>query len=167
MAGDVIHLRGGPGRRRVVVTFSLRPGAERRLAEVLGADFELVDIKASAGDEDIVLVPSTSRQLVGKLREAFPAAALLAVEVEDVELDVRFGGQVTRTLDAGADGYFVARSVDELASIVDRAAHRIPSTESPEPAALGPAADDELSEILDALLRERRATGAAPLDPQG
>lgn len=155
MAGDVVHLRGGPQRRRVVVTFPLQTAAERRLAEVLGTDFELVDIKASAGDEDIVLVPSTSRQLVGKLRQAFPEAAVLAVEVEDLALGVRFGGQVLRTLDAGADGYFVARSVDELASIVDRAAERLPSTESPEPAALAASADDDLSAVLDELLRQR------------
>ena len=164
MTGDVVHLRGGPQRRRVVVTFALRAAAERRLAEMLGADLELVDIKASTGDEEIVLVPSTSRQLVGKLREAFPQAAVLAVEVEDDALGVKFGGQVLRTLDAGADGYFVARSVDELASIVDRAAERLPSTESPEPAALGAAADDDLSAVLDELLR-RRAHAPVTEDP--
>lgn len=165
MAGNVVQLRGGQVRRRVVVTFALRAGAWRRLSETLGPAFELVDIKTSSGDEDIVLVPSSSRQLVGKLREAFPGAVLLVVEVEDVELGVRFGGQVLRTLDAGADSYFVARSVDELASIVDRAADRIPAAESPEPAALASAADDELSDVLDALLRERQNTREAPLDP--
>lgn len=156
MAGDVVRIRGGQPRRRVVVTFALRAGAERRLAEVLGEEFELVDIRASDGDEDIVLVPSASRQLTGKLRSAFPGAALLVVEVEDAALGVSFGGQVFGTLDAGADGYFVARSVDELASIVDRAADRISSVESPEPAALAPGADDELNQVLDVLLRDRQ-----------
>lgn len=156
MAGDVVRIRGGQPRRRVVVTFALRAGAEHRLAEVLGGEFELVDIKASDGDEDIVLVPSASRQLTGKLRAAFPRAALLVVEVEDAALGVSLGGQVLRTLDAGADGYFVARSVDELASIVDRAADRISSAESAEPAALTSGTDDELSQVLDVLLRDRQ-----------
>lgn len=148
----------------MVVTFPLRPDAKRRLSEVLGAEFELIDIKRSSGDEDIVLVPSTSRQLVGELRAVFPDAAMLVVEVEDVAMGVELGGQVIRTLDAGADGYFVARSVDELAAIVDQAADRM-ATESANPAALPSAAEDELSEVLDTLLRARQRTTAAPLDP--
>jgi hypothetical protein len=39
--------------------------------------FELVDIEAPEGDEDIVLVHSSSRQLTGKLRAAFPDALLV------------------------------------------------------------------------------------------
>ncbi len=123
---------------------------------MIGAGFELVDIKVSDGTEDIVLVPSSSQQLTGKLRAAFPGAALLVVEVEDSEHGIRLGGQVLRTLDAGADGYFVARSIDELASIVNRAAGRLDTTESQQPAALAAGLDDELSNVLDALLRERR-----------
>jgi DNA-binding NarL/FixJ family response regulator len=129
--------------------------------ELLGAGFELVDIKVSEGDEDIVLVPSSSRQLTGKLRAAFPDAALLVVEVEDIAHDIKLGGQVLRTLDAGADGYFLARSVDELAAIVDRASGRIGSADAPEPAALTAGVADELSDVLDALLVERQNGGAA------
>jgi DNA-binding NarL/FixJ family response regulator len=167
MAGDVVQLRGGRMRRRVVVTFPLPVAAERRLSEVLGTGFELVDVKESSGSEDIVLLPSTSRQLVGKLRAAFPDAAVLVVEVEDAALGVGLAGQVLRTLDAGADGYFVARSVDELASIVDRAADRAQAAEARPQAALTSAGDDELSAVLDALHRQRQNTRAAPLDPDG
>ena len=113
--GDVVHLRAGRPRRRVVVTFALPGDAGCRLSELLGVGFDLVDIKVSEGDEDIVLFPSSSRQLTGKLRAAFPDAALLVVELEDIAHHVELGGQVLRTLDAGADGYFVARSLDELA----------------------------------------------------
>lgn len=167
MAGDVVRLGGGRLRRRVVVTFPLPVGAERRLSEMLGAEFELIDVKRSSGDGDIVLLPSTSRQLVGKLRAAFPDAAVLVVEVEDAALGVRLGGQVLRTLDAGADGYFVARSVDELASIVDQAADRIQRAETLNQAALASTAEDELSDVRDALLRERQHTRTAPLNPDG
>ena len=135
--------------------------AGRRLSELLGPDVELVDIKVSAGDEDIVLVPSSSRQLTGKVRAAFPDAALLVVEVQDIAHDVKLGGQVLRTLDAGADGYFVARSVDELASIVDRASGRIGRADESGPAALTSGGADELSDVLDALLVERQNRGAA------
>jgi len=164
MAGDVVHLRRGRGQRRVVVTFPLPANAKRRLSDVLGAEFEVVDVKASSGDEDIVVLLSTSRQLVGKLRAAFPDAAMLVVEMEDVAFGVELGGQVLRTLDAGTDGYFVARSVDELASIVDRAADRMPPVECSTPAALASAANDELSEVLDRLLRQRETTRAASPD---
>ncbi len=161
IVGDVVHLRSGRPRRRVVVTFPLSPDAAGRLSDLLGAGFELVDIKVSEGDEDMVLVPSSSRQLTSKVRSAFPDAALLVVEVEDVAHGIKFGGQVLRTLDAGADGYFVARSVGELATIVDRASDRIDSTDVREPAALAAGAADDLSAVLDALLLARQNAGAA------
>lgn len=161
VVGDVVHFRAGQPRRRVVVTFALPPAAGARLSELLGAGFELVDIKVSEGDEDIVLVPSSSRQLTGKLRDAFPDAAVLVVEVEDIAYDVKLGGQVLRTLDAGADGYFVARSVDELASIVDQASGRIGGADAAGLAALMSGVADELSDVLDALLVEQQKGGAA------
>lgn len=164
VVGEVVHLRGGSSGRRVGVTFALSRPAAARLSALLGPDFELVDIKVSEGDEDIVLVPSSSRQLTGKLRVAFPDATLLVVEVEDVVHGVKLGGQVLRTLDAGADGYFVARSVDELASIVDRASDRIDSTDVQEPAALAEGNADDLSEVLDAILLARRNDGATVMD---
>jgi hypothetical protein len=161
VAADIVSLGKGRLRRRVVVTFGLSAPAGAHLSDLLGSDVDLVDIKVSQGDEDIVLVSSTSRQLVGKLRAAFPGAAVLVVEVDDVEHGVHLGGQVLRTLDAGADGYFVARSVDELASIVGRASERIGRGEAVEQAALTAGEVDELSEVLDVLLAERVGQAAA------
>jgi hypothetical protein len=71
-------------------------------------------------------------------------------------------GQVLRALDAGADGYFVARSVDELASIVGQASGRLGSAGSTEPAALTSGASDELGDVLDALLVQRQIGDSAP-----
>lgn len=156
MAGDVVHVRIGRPRRRVVAALALSPDAAGRLSELLGAAFELIDIKVSEGDEDIVLVPSSSWQLTGKLRTAFPDAVILAVEVEDDVHGIEFGGQVLRTLDAGADSYFVARSIDELASIVGLASERLDSSEAREPVALTAGVADDLLSILDELLLARQ-----------
>lgn len=164
MSGDIVHLVEQRRPRRVVITFPLGRRARRRLDEVLAAEFELVDVKVADGSEEIVLVPSTSRQLVGKIRAAFPDAALLVVEVQDLDFDVRLGGQVLRTLDAGADAYFAVRSIDELASIVDRASARVDVSEAEEPAALTSGSRDELSGIVDRLLRARQDASLARKD---
>jgi hypothetical protein len=158
--GYLVPLRARRPRRRVVVTFTLPTNARHLLSERLGTGFDLVDIKASEGDEDIVLVASSSRQLTGKVRAAFPDAELLVIEMEDLVRGIKLGGQVLRTLDAGADGYFVARSVDELASIVYQASSRIGGAAATEPAALASGACGELSEVLDALLVQRQDSGA-------
>lgn len=160
VVGDLVPLRARRPRRRVVVSFTLPADARQLLSERLGPGIDLVDIKASEGDEDIVLVTSSSRQLTGKLRAAFPDAALIVVEMEDLARGIKLGGQVLRTLDAGADGYVVARSLDDLASIVDQATRQIGSTAAREPAALTAGASDELSEVLDALLVQRQNSGA-------
>lgn len=148
-------------RRRVVVGFAFPDAASDRLAALLGSDFELVDVREAAGDEEIVLVPSSSHQLTGKMRAAFPDAALLVVEVEDLERGVGLGGQVLRTLDAGADGYFVARSVDQLAAIVGEASTATPRDGVAAPAALLAGVTDELADIVDALIVERQNRTAA------
>ncbi len=107
--------------------------------------------------EDVVLVPSTSRQLIGKISEAFPRAAVMVVEIEDADHGLELGGQVMRSLDAGAGGYYVTRSLDQLADVVDRAlAPQQAST--PQPAELTPPGKDELSSILDRLIRPEHAT---------
>ena len=156
VVGDLVPRRARRPRRRVVLSFTLPADARQLLAERLGSDDDLVDIQVSEGDEDIVMVPSSSRQLTGKLRAAFPDAALFVVELEDLARGVELRGQVLRTLDAGADGYVVARSVDELASIVDQASGRIGRADAAGPAALAAGAPEELSEVLDALLVQRQ-----------
>jgi hypothetical protein len=141
-----------------VLTFPLPGPALDRLVEAVGGSVELVDVRESDGSEDLVVAPSVSRQLIGKLRRAFPQATVVLVELEDGELGVDLGGPVTRALDARADGYLLARSVDELAHVLDRGLASERSVARPEPLTLGMADADELSDVLDVLIRERDVT---------
>lgn len=140
-----------------MLTFPLPAPALDRLVGAVGGSVELVDVRESDGSEDLVVAPSVSRQLIGKLRRAFPQATVVLVELEDGELGVDLGGPVTRALDAGADGYLLARSVDELAHVLDRGLASERSVARPEPLALGMADADELSDVLDVLIRERES----------
>jgi hypothetical protein len=140
-----------------VLTFPLPAPAVDRLVGAVGASVELVDVRESDGSEDVVVAPSVSRQLIGKLRRAFPHATVLLVELEDGDTGVDFGGPVTRALDAGADGYVVARSIVELAHLLEQSTAGERSLARPEPLALGMPDADELSEVLDVLIREREA----------
>jgi DNA-binding NarL/FixJ family response regulator len=164
VSGDIVVLNSRRGPKRVVVTFPLPAKAWAQLAETLGDGVELVEIRSADGEEDAVLVPSTSRQLIAKLSNAFPQAAVIVVEVEDHDHGVRLGGQVMRTLDAGADGYYVARSMEQLAGVVEQAfATR---TVTHQPAALAPAVDDELDSILDRLIRREAPAEQAEAAPR-
>ena len=138
-----------------MLTFPLPAPAVERLVESVGGSVELVDVRDSDGSAQLVIAPSVSRQLIGKLARAFPNATVLLVELEDSDLGVDFGGPVRRALDAGADGYVVARSIGELAHALEHglAAGRSPAR--PEPLALGMPDIDELSEVLDVIIRER------------
>jgi len=155
MAGELVSIGDRRVGRRVVVAFSLKPPALAQLVESVGTGVEVVDIKVADGTEDIVLVHSTSRQLIGKVRAAFPSATVLIVEVEDHDHGVRLGGHVMRSLDAGADGYFLARSIDELATVIDRAVLQQETPGANQPTALEAPGEEPLSDILDVLLRQR------------
>ena len=155
--GDVAAMEDRRRPRRVVVTFPLQPSAWDHLAGMLGDRVELVDVRAADGQEDVVLVPSTSRQLIGKISATFPRAVVMVVEIEDSDHGVELGGQVLRSLDAGAGGYYVARSLDQLAGVVDHAlAPQQAST--PQPTELPSPHEDELWSILDRLVRPEPAT---------
>lgn len=148
------------GVRRVVITFPLSPDALNHLAGTLGSDAELVDVRAADGREEVVLVPSSSRQLIGKIRLAFPLSAVLIVEVEDPSHGVELGGQVIRSLDAGADGYYVARSLDQLAGVIDHAlGSGTPSAH--QPVELPTPQEDELASLLDRLIHVESVTAPA------
>lgn len=105
-----------------------------------------------------MLVPFTSRQLIGKISTAFPRAVVLVVEVEDPSYGLTLGGHVMRSLDAGADGYYVARSLDQLAGVVDHALEPAQASAQQQPAELTPPHEDELSSILDRLIQAEAAT---------
>lgn len=164
--GDVVAMEDRRRPPRVVVTFPLQPSAWDHLAGRLGDQVELVDVRAADGQEDVVLVPSTSRQLIGKISATFPRAVVMVVEVEDPDHGVELGGQVMRSLDAGASGYYVARSLDQLAGVVDHAlAPQHAST--PQPAEVTSPREDELSSILDRLIRAEPATERTEPPPPG
>ena len=138
-----------------MTSFPLSRSAAETLQGSIGATFELVDIRDADGSEGLVIVSSVSRQLLGKLRTAFPGATLLVVEVADEGHQLDLGGPVMRALDAGADGYLVARSVDELGVAIARAANSGDRAQAFETIALPVAADDHLDEVLDAIIRDR------------
>lgn len=158
VGGELVRA-GGP--RRVVVAFPLSRKARARLVDRLGSGTELVDIRKADGTEEVVIVPSVSRQLVGRVRSQFPASRVLVVEVTDDEHGVDLGGPVGRALAAGADAYGVAGSLDELAALVG--ADEPAESAERELAALT-AASPRLEAFLEAALRERHEARAEDPD---
>ena len=154
---DVV-VSSGRGRRRVVTAFPLPSSARTRLRDLLGDDLEVVDIREADGTEAVVIVPSVSRQLIEKLGAAFPAAQVVVMELEDIEHGVHLGGPVSRAFEAGADGYYVAGSIEEFAALVGRMAEaRVPAVSTDQPAELS-AAEKQLETIVEAILVRRQRT---------
>lgn len=160
--GEVVAMPKRRRPRRVVITFPLSRAAVEDLGTNLDDDVELVDVRAADGTEEAVLVPSSSRQLIGKIRDAFPDSILLIVEVEDSDHGLELGGQVTRSLDAGADGYYVARSLDQLAGVIDHALGS-GTASTHQPVELATPQEDDLASILDRLIHVR--ADEAPATP--
>jgi hypothetical protein len=142
---------GGP-RRRIVAALALTPEARAALGEQSGA--EIIDIRDADGGEELILAPAVSRQLLDKLRRAFPRARLLVVEVEDEACGAVFVGPVLRTLRAGADGYYVADTLAKLGEFLREGPERAATA---RPAELAANAEDELGSVVDDLLRRRAA----------
>ena len=138
-----------------MISFPLSPSAAESLQRTVGGSVELVDIRDADGSEGLVIVSSVSRQLLGKLRTAFPEATLFVIEVEDEAHRLDLSGPVMRALHAGAHGYLVARSVEELGDAITRAATAGEQALPSGAIALPAAADDQLDEILDAIIRDR------------
>jgi hypothetical protein len=159
-------------RLTVVCAVALKARAREKLAEMLG-DVRLVDIREPVATADVVLVPSCAPQTVTKLKEAYPTARLIVVELEDWDRDIEFSGPVTRLRQAGADAYVTADSLEDLA-------HQLTTSESSEPRPLlepavaaheleGATIDDLILERLEELRRQRAATiartpGPSPAD---
>lgn len=104
--------------RHVVVAFPLAADAVAVLAERLGSGFGVRDVRADGPAADIVLAPPCSPQAIGHLKQAFPGASVVIVELEDLLRGVSLGGPVSRSLDAGADAYYVARSTEALGAFL-------------------------------------------------
>jgi hypothetical protein len=146
----------GEPPRRIVAALALAPEARAVLAERSGA--ELVDIRDAGGDEDLVLAPAVSWQLIGRLRRAFPEARVLVVEVEDEAAGAAFAGPVMRAMQAGADGYYVGGSLSGLGEFLRAGA---PRATWAGPVAVGPGVEDELGAVVDDMLRRRTSAGGS------
>lgn len=133
----------------VVCAVSLKQGARQKLAELLG-DVRLVDIREPVAAADVVLVPSCAPQTIARLKEAYPTARLVVVELEDWEHHIDLAGPVTRLRKAGADAYLTADSLQDLA-------HQLTTSEPSEPRPLlETAAANELeSASIDDIVLER------------
>jgi DNA-binding NarL/FixJ family response regulator len=80
---------------------------------------------------------------------------LFVVQVKDGLHRLDLGGPVMRALDAGAHGYLVARSVYELGEAIVHAATAGGQALASEAIALPASADEQLDDVLDAIIRDR------------
>ena len=103
-----------PDRRTIVTALPLKKAARERLARLL--DARVLDVREPFDEPDMVLTPACSPQLIGALKHKYHGARVVIVELDDWDLDIELGGPVKRLLDAGADAYVLADSVDELAN---------------------------------------------------
>ena len=94
----------------VVCAIPLDDEAMDRLA-TCSATSHLVDVRDAIDDAAAVLAPPCSPQTLARLQSTYPSAKVLVVELEDAELGIELGGPVTRSLDAGAQGYLTASSL--------------------------------------------------------
>lgn len=133
-------------RRTIVTALPLRKRARERLALLLGA--RVVDVRDPCDDPHMVLTPSCSPQLIGALRRKYPGARVVIVELDDWDLDIEIRGPVKRLLNAGADAYLLADSMEELAAKIGRTEL---VAESSAPAA-GPIAELSAASTIDELI---------------
>lgn len=116
-AGQPLVDTGERGPIVVVTAMELSRAAREALAERMGPGHVVRDIRRAGNTADIVLVPSSSPQLIGALRGMFPGARILVTELQDDEFGADFTGPVSTLAAQGVDGYFVASSLDHLAAI--------------------------------------------------
>ena len=144
-------------RRPIVVcAIPLDGDALGRLATKL-ADVRLVDVRDVVDDAAAVLAPPCSPQTLGKLQAMHPSAKVLVVELEDLDLGIELGGPVTRSLDAGAQGYLIASSLDDLARQLTSVEAHTPALHQGQPLAIEATSVDDL---IMQLLREREVRTA-------
>ncbi|MEM1334331.1 MAG: antitoxin [Actinomycetota bacterium] len=153
------------GRRTIVTALALPADARQRLSELLGARVLDVRDAVDSSDVDVVLAPSSSPQLVGALRDRFPGASVVVVEVADDQLGVEMIGPVTRLLRGGAEGYLLADSIDELAAKLGTTAAPPGHIEDlATPRVLPASSADGLADGLAAALRSERERRAERVD---
>jgi hypothetical protein len=92
--------------------FVTTPTVRERLSALLGADWEVLDIRSAPPTADVVMVgPCSPQGLIG-LRRDFPRARVIVVEVAG-EADAP---DACRCLSAGAASHVVVRGVADLAA---------------------------------------------------
>jgi hypothetical protein len=145
--------------RHLVVAFPLGDDAVAVLGDRLGSGFAVRDIRADGPPPDIVLAPPCSPQAIGHLRDQYPGALVVITELEDLLRGVKLGGPVSRSLDAGADAYYVAKSTEALGSFLGALplAGREALASQDQPVALGTA-----SEMDELVARVREAATPEP-----
>jgi len=150
-----------PPARHLVVAFPLGDDAVAVLADRLGRGFAVRDIRADGPAPDIVLAPPGSPQLIGHLKREYPDAIVVITELEDLGRGVKLGGPVSRSLDAGADAYYVAKSTEALGTFLGALplAGREALAAQDQPVALGTAGEiDDLVARVREVVRPEPAT---------
>ena len=146
--------------RHLVVAFPLGDDAVAVLADRLGSGFAVRDIRADGPAADIVLAPPSSPQLIGHLKRQFPEAVVVITELEDLLRGVHLRGPVSRSLDAGADAYYVAKSTEALGTFLGAlplTGRREALAQQDQPVALGTASevDDLVARVAEVATPER------------
>jgi hypothetical protein len=111
-------MSGANGPVVVETTMPLSADARADLSELLGPDYVILDIKTAPTSANIVLTTVVSERMLGSLRGLFPQARILFTELHDRGRDIRYAGPITRALETGPDGYFVAHGIEALPPIV-------------------------------------------------
>jgi hypothetical protein len=111
-------MSGANGPVVVVTTMPLSADARADLSELLGPDYVILDITTAPTSANIVLTTVVSERMLGSLRGLFPQARILFTELHDRGRDIRYAGPITRALETGPDGYFVAHGIEALPPIV-------------------------------------------------
>ena len=143
-----------PARPIVVTALPLKRRGRQRLQEQLG-DVEVRDIRDVVFEASVVLAPACSPQAIAKLKAAYPTARLVVVELEDWDFGISLPSPVKRLLNAGADAYLLADSIDDLAAqLHPRSAPAEETTERVVELA-APSIDDMILTNLEAQLLAR------------
>lgn len=141
-------------RPTVVCAIPLDATARARLAGLLG-DVDLVDVRDVVDGAAAVLAPSCSPQTLEALQRAYPSAKVVVVELLDDEHGIELGGPVTRSLNAGAEGYLTASSLADLARQLTSVEVRTAALHQGAPLAIEASSVDEL--VMQLLHERERA----------
>lgn len=105
----------GDGVLVIAAAMELPAALRARLSAEYGPDAIVLDIREAPRTADVVLTHPVSPMLVANLRSMFPRARVVVTEIVDEEFGVRYAGDVTRMLEAGAETYLPPADVGTLA----------------------------------------------------